>query len=152
MEKFVLVYGYVRMDNSQLFIDIHSLKNDVRDRGGWLMIFFAFIGISVFNNFRNEAYFETVFQYIDFGLRIIGMIAIVVVLWYLLFRRKSKKNMIINEIQSLEIDKQEFETEITVQFANKREVVLNFRNLENQIEPFLNAIKKRNSRVIVKNI
>ncbi len=152
MEKFVLVYGYVRMDNSQLFLDINSFKRDVKDRGGWLTVFFVFIGFSVFNNFRNEKYFEEMFHYFDFGLRIAGMITIVIIFWYLLFYRKSKKNMIINDIDTLEIEKHELETEISIHFSNKRTIDLNFRNLENQIEPFLEALKKRNTRIIIKTI
>ena len=152
MEKFVMVYGYVKMDNSQLFLDVKDLKKDIKDRGGWLAILFALTGLSVFRNFRNDEYFEKIAHYIDMGLRILGMLAIVAILWYLIFKKKSKKNMMINDIQTIEIDKSEFETEVTLQFSSKREVDLNFRNLENQLEPFLEALKKRNSRLIIKNI
>lgn len=140
------------MNNSQLFIDINEVKKDVKSRGGWLAVFFAFLGVSVFNNLRNEKYFERIFNYIDFGLRVIGMLAIVMIFWYLIFRRKSKRNLIINDIETIEVDKQEFETAITIRFHHKREIELNFRNLENQIEPFLEALKKRNSRVQIKPI
>jgi hypothetical protein len=140
------------MNNSQLFIDINEVKKDVKSRGGWLAVFFAFLGVSVFNNLRNEKYFERIFNYIDFGLRVIGMLAIVMIFWYLIFRRKSKRNLIINDIETIEVDKQEFETAITIRFHQKREIELNFRNLENQIEPFLEALKKRNSRVQIKPI
>jgi hypothetical protein len=55
----------------------------------------------------------------------------------------------INDINSIEMDKDEFETELTVKFSNKRELDLNFRNLENQIEPFIEALKKRNGRIVI---
>lgn len=147
MKKFVLVNGYVSMDNSQLYIDINNLKKDVKDRGGFLAVFLAFIGISVYRNLKDEDYFEIVFHYIDFGFRILGLVVIILFFWYLIFKKKSKRNLTINDIDLIEIDKDEFETELTLRFSNKKEIELNFRNLENQLEPFLESIKKRNSRV-----
>jgi len=147
LKKFVLVNGYVSMDNSQLYIDINNLKKDVKDRGGFLAVFLAFIGISVYRNLKDEDYFEIVFHYIDFGFRILGLVVIILFFWYLIFKKKSKRNLTINDIDLIEIDKDEFETELTLRFSNKKEIELNFRNLENQLEPFLESIKKRNSRV-----
>lgn len=147
MDKFVLVDGYVSIDNSRLYVDINNFKKDVKERGGWLAIFFTVIGISVYRNIRNDNYFEKITHYIDFGLRIIGIVVIVILFWYIIFKRKSKRNLIINDIESVEIDKAEFETELIIKFANKREIDLSFRNLENQIEPFIEALKKRNTRI-----
>lgn len=152
MEKFVMVYGYVKMDNSQLFLDIKEMKKDIKDRGGWLAILFIITGISVFQSFRKDEYFQGIMDYFDMGLRILGMLGILAIFYYLIFKKKSKKNMMINDIQKVEIDKSEFETEVTLQFSSKREVDLNFRNLENQLEPFLEALKKRNTRLIIKKI
>lgn len=147
MKKFILVDGYISMDNSQLFIDINNFKKDLKNRGGWLGLFFTLIGISVFNNFRNENYFEKVFHYLDFGFRIIGMLTIIIVFYYVFFMRKSSRKLFINEITKVEIEKGEFETEIVLNFSNKRSKDITFRNLENQIEPFLETLKKRNSRI-----
>ncbi|WP_299012732.1 hypothetical protein [uncultured Polaribacter sp.] len=41
MKKFVMLDGYVSMDNKQLFLDINRTKNDLKSRGGWLGIFFC---------------------------------------------------------------------------------------------------------------
>lgn len=147
MKKFVLVDGYVSMDNTQLFVDINNTKKDLKQRGGWLGVFFTLLGISVFHSIKSVDYFKNAFYYFDFGLRILGMIGIVCFIYYLFFLRKSKKNLIINEISQIDIDKQEFETEITLKFSSKRQFDINFRNLENQLEPFIDAIKKRNTRV-----
>ena len=65
---------------------------------------------------------------------------------------KSKKNLIINEIESIDINKKELETELTLKFDNKKEIELKFRNLENQINPFIESLKRRNSRIKVNNI
>lgn len=151
MEKFVLVNGYVSMDNSQLFLDINSFRSDLKNRGGWLGVIFAFLGISIFNSFRNVDYFEKVFHYIDFGLRILGMITIIVIFWYLIFIKKSKKKLFINDISTIELYPKEFETEVTIKFSGRGEIDLSFRKLENQLSPFLEAIKKRNTRVIIKD-
>lgn len=152
MDKFVLVEGYVSIDNTQLHIDINNLKKDVKDRGGWLVVFFTLVGVSTFRSFRNDKYFEKISHYIDFGLRVIGMITIVLIFWYLIFRKKSKKKLIINEITSIEVSKEEFETELVIQFSDKREIDLNFRNLEDQVIPFLETLKKRNTRIKIEYI
>jgi hypothetical protein len=140
------------MDNAQLYIDVNALRKDVKDRGGWLVVLLTLVSLSVFNNLSKESYFEKISHYIDFGLRIVGMLAILIIFWFLLFKRKSKKSLIINDISLIKIDKGEFETEVTLQFSNKREIELNFRNLENQLEPFLEEIKKRNTRLKIKHI
>ena len=151
MKKFVLVDGYISLDNKQLFIDINNTKKDLKNRGGLSVILFVFLGISVFRNLKNDNYFEKVSHYIDFGIRVIGMIAIVAIIYYLLFLRKSEKNLIINDILKIEVEKKEFETEITIVFSSKREFDISFRNLENQTEPFLEELKKRNSRIEIKH-
>ena len=152
MKKFILVDGYVSMNNQQLFLDINNTKNDIKSRGGWLGVFLTLVGISVFNNFRNDSYFGSFFHYFDFGLRILGGLTIIVVFYYLFFLKKSKKNLIINEIKKIEIEKKEFESETSIVFQNNRQQDLNFRNLENQLESFLDELKKRNSRIEIKNI
>lgn len=152
MKKFILVDGYVSMNNQQLFLDINNTKNDIKSRGGWLGVFLTLVGISVFNNFRSDSYFGSFFHYFDFGLRILGGFTIIAVLYYLFFLKKSKKKLIINEIKKIEIDKKEFESETSIIFQNNRQQDLNFRNLENQLEPFLDELKKRNSRIEIKNI
>ncbi len=147
MKKFVLVDGYVSLNNEQLFVDINEAKKDLKSKGGWLGVFFVFVSISVFHTFKRMELLKNFFEYFDFGLRILGMLGILAALYYLFFLGKSKKNLIINEIIKIEIDKKEFETEIALVFTNKREYDISFRNLENQLEPFLEEIKKRNTRV-----
>jgi hypothetical protein len=149
MKKYVLVDGYVSLNNEQLFIEINENRKDIKQRGGWLGVLFTFISISVLNNLRNDEYFKKVFHYFDFGLRILGLLAIVGVLYYFIFLRKSKKKLIINEIIKVETNKKEFETEVTLVFSSKREYDISFRNLENQLEFFLEELKKRNSRIIL---
>jgi len=144
--------GYISMDNKQLFLDINRTKNDLKSRGGWLGVFFVFVSISVLHTFRKMELLKNFFDYFDFGLRIIGVLGILAALYYLFFLRKSKKNLIINEIIKINIDKKEFETEISLVFTNKREYDISFRNLENQLEPFLEQIKKRNTRIIINDL
>ena len=151
MKKFVLVDGYVSMDNKQLFVDVNQTKKDVKQRGGWLGVFFTLLGISLFHSIKSVDYFKNAFYYFDFGLRVLGMIGIVAIFYYLFFLRKSKKNLIINEIIKIDIDKFEFETEVTLVFSSKRQFDISFRNLENQIEPFIEELKKRNARAIIFN-
>ncbi|MHB0756154.1 hypothetical protein [Polaribacter sp. M15] len=152
MKKFILVDGYVYMNNHQLFLEINRFKNDLKSRGGWLGIFFALVGISVFHSIKTINYFKTFFDYFDLGLRILGLITIVFVFIYLIFFYKSKKKLLINEITKIKIEKILLETEVTIYFSKRRRLNLTFRNLENQLEPFIEEIKKRNSRITIKNI
>ena len=151
-KKIVLVNGYISMNNEQLFLDINKTKSDLKSRGGWLGVFFTLIGVSVFNNLKNVNYFSSFFHYFDFSLRILGGLAILAIFYYLIFMRKSKKNLIINEVKKIELEKKEFETEVSIIFNNERQQDLNFRNLENQLELFLEEFKKRNSRVKVEHL
>ena len=152
MERFVLVDGYISMNNEKLELEINNSRKDLKERGGWLSVFFVFVGISVLSSLRKDDYFKKITEYIDFGLRILGMIAIVGILYYILFMKKSKKNLIINEIKRVDIDKGELETEVTLVFNNRREKELEFRTLENQVNPFIEALKKRNTRIEIKHI
>lgn len=152
LEKFVLADGYISMNNKQLFIDINNTKKDLKQRGGWLGVFLGFVGISVLNNIRDIEYFKKAFHYFDFGLRVLGMIAIICIVYYLFFLKKSKKNLIINEITQIEVEELEFETEISLKFISRRHFDISFRNLENQVEPFIEEIKKRNTRIKVINL
>lgn len=152
MEKFVLVDGYICMNNKQLFLEIKKFKNDLKSRGGWLGMFFIIVGISVTHTFKRIDSLKNIFEYFDFGLRIIGMITIAAVIVYLLFFKKSKKNLLINEIKKIDIEKLEFETELSIIFNNNRSQELTFRNLENQLEPFLGQLKKRNTRIKIEYI
>lgn len=151
MEKFVMVDGYISMDNKQLFLDIKSYNRDLKSRGGWLGVFFGFVGISVLHTYRKIELLKNFFDYFDFGLRILGSITIIVVIIYLIFFRKSNKKLYINEIKKIDVEKQEFETEVSIVFNNKKRLELEFRNLENQLHPFLETIQKRNTRIKVEH-
>lgn len=129
-----------------MFLDIKSTKNDLKSRGG-LGVFFAFVGISTLHTYKKMDYLKSFFDYFDFGLRILGVITIITVIIYFLFFKKSKNNLFINQIKRLDIEKLEFQTEVSIIFENKRRQELSFRNLENQLEPFLEELKKRNSRI-----
>lgn len=152
MEKFVMVDGYISMDNKQLFLDINKHKRDLKSRGGWLGVFFAFVGISVLHTFKRMELLQNFFDYFDFGLRILGFIAIILMIIYLIFFRKSNKKLYINEIQKIDVEKQEFETEVSIIFNNKKRLELEFRNLENQLHPFIEAMQKRNTRIKVEHL
>lgn len=146
-EKFILTDGYVEVDNTQFHIQVNGFKKDLKNRGGWLTVLLVIISTNVFNNFRNEKHFQKASNYFDFGLQILGIISIVCILWYIIFRKKWFKSNYINELKKIKVNKILNETEITIYFKNNRTKVLEFRNLENQLEPFIEALKKRNSRI-----
>lgn len=152
MKKFVLTDGYVSMDTKQLHVEINTTKNDIKKRGGWLGILLSFLTLKLFSDFREEEVFDKVSDYFSIGFQFLGVVTIILIFMYLLFLRKSKNNLMINDIIKIELDKLELETNVTLVFSSKREFDLSFRNLENQITPFLEELKKRNTRLKIESI
>jgi len=152
MKKFVLTDGYVSMDTKQLHVELNTTKKDIKNRGGWLGILLSFLTLKLFLDFSEEEVFDKVSDYFSIGFQFLGVVTIILIFMYLLFLRKSKNNLMINDIIKIELDKQEFETNVSLVFSSKREFDLSFRNLENQIAPFLEELKKRNTRLKIESI
>ncbi len=152
MESFVLVNGYVALDNTLMKIDNRkqSIKNDLKSSS--LIIIVG--GIIIFNLFKKYQFsngIETFKSLFYLGLQLLGIIGIIMILYYAIFKKKWSNNISIRDIAIIEIDNDDdFEHELTVITTNRREKILNFRKLEHQLEPFLEAIKKKNSRITVK--
>ena len=150
MEKeFVLLNGYVKLNNEQLFIK--KKNKEIKERGGYTGIIFILILFSLFRSFNNLDTLKKISDYINIFLQCLGFLVIIYLFYYMIFKKKWSKKLYINDIEKVSLDKDEFETEITIMFSNKREIFLGFRNLENQIEPFIAALKKRNNRISIQH-
>ena len=150
MKKFVLLNGYIEIDNQQFHL---KLKNkEVKERGGFITIFLGiFLFYEIMEISNKEEILVNTRDYIHIILQTVGAIVFIYLIYHLIFKKKWSKNNLINEIEKIKVDNDEFETELIICFQNKREVILEFRNLENQINPFLEELKKRNSRIEIKN-
>lgn len=148
MKKFVLLNGYVEIDNEQFYLD---LKNkEIKERGGYISIFLGiFLFASLQEFLKKETFLEDLGDYLDLFILIIGVVVLITIVYYLIFKKKWSKKNYLNEIKKIKLDKDEFETEVIICFQNKREIILEFRNLENQINPFIEELQKRNSRIII---
>lgn len=151
MKKFVLLNGFVEIDNQQFYL---KLKNkEVKERGGYVTII---LGILLFGSISDllsgHNILSSIKDYIHLIIQIIGGIVFLYLIYYMVFKKKWSKNNYINNIEKIKIDKDELETDVIICFNNRREILLEFRNLENQMEPFLEELKKRNSRLEIKNI
>jgi hypothetical protein len=116
MKKFVLTDGYVSMDTKQLHVEINTTKNDIKKRGGWLGILLSFLTLKLFLDFSEEEVFDKVSDYFSIGFQFLGVVTIILIFMYLLFLRKSKNNLMINDIIKIELDKQVFETNVSLVF------------------------------------
>ncbi|MDO1499951.1 hypothetical protein Q2T40_07390 [Winogradskyella maritima] len=151
-ERFIMTDGYISVNNEKLFIEVNSSKKDYKDRGGWLGILLALVGLSIFRTLRRDKLFSSISDYVDLSLQVIGAVTIIGILYYIFFMRKSPKNLVINELKKIEIEAKDLETEVSLIFNDKRQKDLEFRTHENQLEPFLEALKKRNTRLEIKHI
>ncbi|MGY0393040.1 hypothetical protein ACW5R3_10830 [Bizionia sp. KMM 8389] len=143
--KFVLVNGYVEVTNDK--IQLTQKSNEIKERGGYIGILFTIIIIGLFRDIKNYFEFSKISDYIGFGIRALGLMFILYFIYYLIFKKKWSKNLLINTIKTIKIEEDEFETEVVIKFINNREKTLNFRKLEYQVDPFIAELKKRNSRI-----
>ena len=150
MDQFVLVNGYIKIDNSKIVIE--ERNTELKDRGGFIGILFALICISLYHDFQKIETLKSFFFYFNIVLKFIGIITIIYLLFYISFQKKWSKRLIINELTKIVIESSEFEYDVKLVFNNARNREIEFRKLENQFEPFLELLKKRNSRIIIEEI
>ncbi|GGI57077.1 hypothetical protein [Winogradskyella haliclonae] len=155
-ERFVLVDRYLEISNNQInIIDKKGkrIKNELFSKSnGWLIV----IGVVLTGNIIRKlinGFSEKIADYISIGIQGLGLLFVVYIIIYLIFRHQWQNHIEIVDITSIEVDSEDdFEHELTLITNKKREKKMSFRKLENQIEPLIEAIKKRNSRVIIKYI
>ncbi|WP_048331338.1 hypothetical protein [Bizionia psychrotolerans] len=145
MKRFVLVNGYVELTNDKILVDEKS--KEIKDKGGFIGILFIIIIVGLFQDIKKYFEFTKNSDYVGFGIRALGFLAILYLIYYFIFKKAWSKNITINTIKNIKIEDGEFETEVIITFLNNREKALQFRKLENQLEPFLEELKKRNSRM-----
>ena len=150
LESFVLLNGYVEINNEQLFLKLKY--TEIKEKSGLLGILFALIVMSLYHDFKKTEIFSSVGDYISILLKIIGALVIIYLFYYLIFRKNWSKKLYINQIKRIDVDKEELETDVTIVFQNNRKKDLVFRTLENQVEPFIEALKKRNTRIEIKTL
>ncbi len=150
LESFVLLNGYVEINNEQLFLKLKY--TEIKEKSGFVGILFALIVMSLYHDFKKTEIFSSVGDYISILLKIIGALVIIYLFYYLIFRKNWSKKLYINQIKRIDVDKEELETDVTIVFQNNRKKDLVFRTLENQVEPFIEALKKRNTRIEIKTL
>ena len=149
--NFFLVDGKVVVNSEQIKI----LKNggflkEVKAKS-WLIIVSALIIYRIQQSiFTND--FDSTMDYVGFGLRLAVILIIVALVFYYSLRFNWKNTIKINDIESIIVKEDEIETELTIITSNKREKLLEFRTLENQHSNFIEALQKRNSRIVIKKM
>ncbi|MFY7670165.1 hypothetical protein ACOSP6_03685 [Tenacibaculum sp. MEBiC06402] len=148
--SYILVDGkaVVNSESLQIYKD-GGLVKEIKEKG-WLLVISILIIYKIQKSvFKND--FETTMDYVGFGLRLVVVIFIVALVFYYLLRYNWLNTIKINMIESIEIEQNKNETELNIVTSNKREKTIVFRTLENQVEPFIEDLMKRNSRIVIKN-
>ncbi|TCP24252.1 hypothetical protein EV195_10654 [Tenacibaculum skagerrakense] len=149
--SFILVDGkiVVKSETLQIYKDGGLLK-EIKEKGWILIIAILLIYRIQQSVFTNN--FESTMDYVRFSLRLTVVIIIVALVFYYLLRYNWYNTIKINSVEAIEIEQNNNETELTIITSNKREKTIVFRTLENQVEPFIEALKRGNSRIVIKQI
>lgn len=149
--SFILVDGkiVVNSETLQIYKDGGLLK-EIKEKGWILIIAILLIYRIQQSVFTNN--FESTMDYVRFSLRLTVVIIIVALVFYYLLRYNWYNTIKINSVEAIEIEQNNNETELTIITSNKREKTIVFRTLENQVEPFIEALKRGNSRIVIKQI
>lgn len=149
--SFILVDGkiVVNSETLQIYKDGGLLK-EIKEKGWILIIAILLIYRIQQSVFTNN--FESTMDYVRFSLRLTVVIIIVALVFYYLLRYNWYNTIKINSVEAIEIEQNNNETELTIITSNKREKIIVFRTLENQVEPFIEALKRGNSRIVIKLI
>lgn len=149
--KFTLVDGEVVVDNEVIKIyKKGGFLKEVKEKS-WLLFISILIIYKVQKSIFNND-FESTMDYVGFALRLLVALVILLLGIYYAFRYNWLSSIQLNTIETIEFAENNNEIELTLITSNKREKILNFRKLENQLDPFIQVIQKRNSRVKIKNI
>lgn len=143
--KYILVDGYLEIDNEKISFSKRSDDSLKKRNRSNIIITIVFIGSLQYLMKINALH--KVKDYIDVFLSALGLLVSAYLIYYLAFKKVWSKKITINTISKIIIKKDDYETEVIIKLLNKREKELNFRTLENQVEPFIEQLKKRNSRI-----
>ncbi|CAL2082103.1 hypothetical protein [Tenacibaculum sp. 190524A05c] len=149
--KFTLVDGEVVVDNEVIKIyKKGGFLKEIKEKS-WLLFISILIIYKVQKSIFNND-FESTMDYVGFALRLLVALVILLLGIYYAFRYNWLSSIQLNTIETVEFEENNNEIELTLVTSNNREKILNFRKLENQVDPFIQVIQKRNSRVKIKNI
>lgn len=150
--KFVLVDGYVYITNDTVTLEgeSYSLKKDAKRYGIVGAVTFLLTYHMIMDLLEENA-LRHIKDYISKGLQFLGITFLIFAVLYAIFKLKWGNSIVINEIKELKIDTSD-EFAVDVEIVNNRNRVksISFRKLENQLEPFIEELKKKNSRINIR--
>ncbi|WP_435415693.1 hypothetical protein [Polaribacter aestuariivivens] len=151
--SFKLIKGTLEITNSEINIKYRKLKYALD-----LLKFFG--GISLVSAFidkvKNYEKIIGIYENIKFWIFGIASVYLVYLIFEFIFKRIWKFKIIINDIIKIEIENEDEKNEeidddskikIKIINSNGRYKKVELQKQNNQLEPFLEAIKKRNTRV-----
>ena len=124
-ERFVLVDRHLEISNNQInIIDKKGkrIKNELFSKSnGWLIV----IGVVLTGNIIRKlinGLSEKIGDYISIGVQGLGLLFVVYIIIYLIFRHQWQNHIEIVDISTIEIDSEDdFEHELTIITNKKRE-------------------------------
>lgn len=153
MEKFVLEEGSVSVSNTELKLEFDRFKIIKKDVLIWCFV--IAYGMDMTEDFRNGELPNTVYDYFKAGIFILLGLLVLMYIYDFIFKKNFKATIVINDIEKIHIDENfdnDHITELDIVRNNGRVQKLKFRKLENQLEPFLDLVQKRNTRIVLKNM
>lgn len=155
--SFKLIYGEAIINNTHIKIKYRKGKYalDVLKFFGSISLIYMFI-----DKINNYKIIIGVYENIKFWIFGIATIYLVYLFFEFIFKKIWFFKIPINEIVKIEIEDDEKETEIdeeskieiTLIKNNGREKIFELKKENNQLEPFLEIIKKRNTRIKIEYI
>ncbi len=149
--SFTLLDGSISIDNESLKIHKKGgFTKQLREKGWLLLIAILITYKGQKNIFANEL--NSTKNYLSFTLSIVMILIIIALTLFYVFKYNWNDTISINKIETIEKEENDSEVELNIITSNKREKSIKFRTLENQVSPFIEALLKRNSRIIIKNL
>ena len=143
-EKFILTNGYIKVDNKNLYI---KKKEKHKQNVFLVLLIIAFL----FKKLKDINISKQI-DYIEIGIFVIVSLILISLLIYFIFFYHWKNKIDISSISKIEVNNEDdLETEIYIITNKNRQKNIIFRSLENQLKPFLESLKKRNSRIEIVN-
>ena len=145
IEKFILTNGNIKVDNKNL----HIKKKEKKHKQN---VFLVITIIAFLLKKLKDINISKQIDYIEIGIFVIVSLILISLLIYFIFFYQWKNKIDISSISKIEVNNEDdLETEIYIITNKNRQKNIIFRSLENQLKPFLESLKKRNSRIEIVN-
>lgn len=156
VKNYYLIKGYLEINNSTLKIKYKKYRYVLKVLKFFGSISFIYLFIKKVTNYQN---ISGIYENIKFWIFGFASIFLVFLFFHSLFKIVWINKIELNDILKIEVENDEEEDidedskiEITLIKNNGRKKIIELQKEKNQLESFLDEIKKRNSRIQVEHL